>query len=156
MNHGRIAVPDLLIAEAVARHGGYEEVERSDRWRTLANALGLRKELGESVKHRYEDMLRISAEMDEHEDDEEDEEFEVEMILDSRTDDRGNVEYLVKWKGWSSKYNSWEPTANIPRRAARHTHPLRLLCRAAHRRRTRHRPRVFHLCMCAAHQVSDS
>ena len=26
----------------------------------------------------------------------------------------GRVEYLVKWKGWSSKYDSWEPTEHIP------------------------------------------
>ena len=26
----------------------------------------------------------------------------------------GCVEYLVKWKGWSSKYDSWEPTSHIP------------------------------------------
>ena len=42
------------------------------------------------------------------------EEYEVEEILDSRRKGRTrNLEYLVKWKGWSSAHNSWEPKKNV-------------------------------------------
>ncbi|KAM7393642.1 hypothetical protein PAMP_020499 [Pampus punctatissimus] len=26
---------------------------------------------------------------------------------------QGRIEYLVKWKGWSPKYSTWEPEENI-------------------------------------------
>ena len=42
------------------------------------------------------------------------EEYEVEEILGSRRKGRTrNLEYLVKWKGWSAAHNSWEPKGNI-------------------------------------------
>ena len=119
----RITVSDEAIGEIVARSGGYEEVERAGRWARLANSLGLRKEMGPAVKARYEDMLRISAEADEREDEDEDEEYEVEDILDSRTDEKGNIEYLVKWKDVigdegedDEEYNdntTWEPREHL-------------------------------------------
>ncbi|KAJ8246391.1 hypothetical protein GJAV_G00267240 [Gymnothorax javanicus] len=38
--------------------------------------------------------------------------FDAECILSKRPK-KGKFEYLVKWRGWSSKHNSWEPEANI-------------------------------------------
>lgn len=38
--------------------------------------------------------------------------FAVESI-EKRRIRKGQVEYLVKWRGWSSKYNTWEPEENI-------------------------------------------
>jgi hypothetical protein len=116
----RITVTDEAIAEIVARSGGYEEVERAGKWVKLANALGLRKELGPSLRNRYEDMLRASAEADHREDEDEEEEYEVEDILDARVDDKGAVEYLVKWKdaigeeGADADTNvTWEPREHL-------------------------------------------
>jgi hypothetical protein len=40
-------------------------------------------------------------------------EYEVEEILSTRTTTRGQQEYLIKWKGYSSTDNSWEPTGNL-------------------------------------------
>ncbi|EDO48308.1 predicted protein [Nematostella vectensis] len=38
--------------------------------------------------------------------------FAAECILKKRTR-KGQIEYLVKWRGWSAKYNTWEPAENI-------------------------------------------
>ncbi|RDD37946.1 Chromobox protein-like protein 7 [Trichoplax sp. H2] len=42
----------------------------------------------------------------------EDDVYEAEQILKRRTR-KGIIEYLVKWKGWSPKHNTWEPEWNI-------------------------------------------
>ncbi|KAK5880874.1 hypothetical protein CesoFtcFv8_021736 [Champsocephalus esox] len=38
--------------------------------------------------------------------------FAVECILKKRVK-KGNVEYLLKWKGWPPKYSTWEPEEHI-------------------------------------------
>ncbi|KAK7929213.1 hypothetical protein WMY93_005608 [Mugilogobius chulae] len=38
--------------------------------------------------------------------------FAVESI-EKRRSRKGRIEYLVKWRGWSPKYNTWEPEENI-------------------------------------------
>ncbi|XP_028268890.1 chromobox protein homolog 2 [Parambassis ranga] len=38
--------------------------------------------------------------------------FDAECILNKRMR-KGKLEFLVKWRGWSSKHNSWEPQDNI-------------------------------------------
>ncbi|RWS14775.1 nucleolin-like protein [Dinothrombium tinctorium] len=38
--------------------------------------------------------------------------FAAECIIKKRIR-KGKTEYLVKWKGWSTKYNTWEPEENI-------------------------------------------
>ncbi|KAM9716146.1 uncharacterized protein ACNS7B_022240 [Menidia menidia] len=38
--------------------------------------------------------------------------FDAECILSKRSR-KGKCEFLVKWRGWSSKHNSWEPEENI-------------------------------------------
>ena len=53
--------------------------------------------------------------IDDSENDEKDEVFEVEEILKKRNSrkNKGKIEYFVKWKGYSSKSNTWEPKENI-------------------------------------------
>ncbi|KAJ0001008.1 hypothetical protein NQD34_006028 [Periophthalmus magnuspinnatus] len=38
--------------------------------------------------------------------------FDAECILNKRLR-KGKLEFLVKWRGWSAKHNSWEPQENI-------------------------------------------
>lgn len=41
-----------------------------------------------------------------------DEEYVVEKIVDKRTKN-GRHEYFLKWKGYSSAENTWEPKENV-------------------------------------------
>ena len=38
---------------------------------------------------------------------------DIENIIDKRISYGGQVEYMVKWKGYSDKENTWEPEENI-------------------------------------------
>ena len=42
-----------------------------------------------------------------------DEEFVVEEIVDKWTPRNGQVEFLVKWKGYGDEDNSWELASNL-------------------------------------------
>ncbi|XP_053695319.1 cylicin-1 [Sabethes cyaneus] len=55
------------------------------------------------------------AKADDDEDDEEDDgkEYEVEKIIDVHFKRDGKREYLVRWKGFSSKDDTWEPADNL-------------------------------------------
>ena len=41
--------------------------------------------------------------------------YEVEKIVDVQRDvhNLADVKYLIKWKGWPAKYNTWEPVAHL-------------------------------------------
>ncbi|CAG4947689.1 unnamed protein product [Parnassius apollo] len=40
-------------------------------------------------------------------------EYEVERILEVHHKKSGKREFLIHWKGWSSKFDSWEPESNL-------------------------------------------
>ena len=39
--------------------------------------------------------------------------YKIEEILKKRKKKDGEVEILVKWKGWPSKFNSWIPEKEV-------------------------------------------
>ena len=39
--------------------------------------------------------------------------FAAESLLKKRVRKNGNLEYLVKWKGYGTDYNTWEPESNV-------------------------------------------
>ena len=41
-----------------------------------------------------------------------DDTFEVEDVIGRRFN-RGGVEYLIRWKGYSEEHNTWEPAVNL-------------------------------------------
>lgn len=49
---------------------------------------------------------------DEDEEEQEEQEFSVEKILGKRKN-QGEVEYLIKWEGYASDENTWEPIDNL-------------------------------------------
>ena len=64
--------------------------------------------INNDIRRARQDMKRLRDSKDEHND----EVYEVETILDHRM--KGiKKEYLVKWKGFSSKDNTWEPESNF-------------------------------------------
>ncbi len=52
-------------------------------------------------------------EISEDEDEDPDAEYEVERLIDCREKRNGTREFLVHWKGWSKKFDSWEPEDNL-------------------------------------------
>ncbi|XP_014368867.2 chromobox protein homolog 1 [Papilio machaon] len=47
------------------------------------------------------------------EDADEEAEYEVERILEVHHKKSGERDFLIHWKGWASKYDSWEPESNL-------------------------------------------
>ncbi|KAM3140100.1 Chromodomain Y-like protein 2 [Paramecium bursaria] len=39
--------------------------------------------------------------------------YEVEYIVDRRVNEKGQFEYLIKWQGYPSSQNTWEPKSNL-------------------------------------------
>jgi len=39
--------------------------------------------------------------------------YQIEKIMGKRKTAQGQLEYLIKWKGFAAKFNSWEPDSNL-------------------------------------------
>ena len=43
----------------------------------------------------------------------EEKEYTVDKVIDKRISKYGNIEYLLKWKGYGNEDNTWEPKSNL-------------------------------------------
>merc|ERR1719341_2926 len=80
----------------------------------LKNIKDVEKEIERERLERVEREAREEELLDEKEEDEEEVDYEVEEILEyafCKVDQVGK--YFVKWVGWSSDTNTWEPEANL-------------------------------------------
>ncbi|XP_056642274.1 chromobox protein homolog 5-like isoform X1 [Diorhabda sublineata] len=103
------------IRHYLIRWKGYEE--ESDTWEPedTLNCPDIiadfkenkKKTKGKKDKHSKKVTKGESADWDENED------FEVERILEVHHRRDGKREFLVSWKGYSAKDNSWEPEENM-------------------------------------------
>ncbi|KAG1716344.1 hypothetical protein ID866_828 [Astraeus odoratus] len=58
-------------------------------------------------------MARRKKAEEEEVEDEDEEVYHVEVITKARVSDDGDWEYLVKWAGYGSDADSWEPAENV-------------------------------------------
>jgi len=56
---------------------------------------------------------KAEEEEDDDEDGDDEKEYEVQRILDVTVKKNGKREFLVHWKGWSSRFDTWEPEENL-------------------------------------------
>lgn len=97
------------------RWKGYEE--ESDTWEpedtlNCPDIIAVFKENKKKTKGKKEKPSK-KAIKDESADWDENEDFEVDKILEVHHRRDGKREFLVSWKGYSSKDNSWEPEENM-------------------------------------------
>merc|ERR1712156_1086653 len=81
--------------------------EEDNTWEIESN-INSRKLIDEYNKNNPS----ISEGEESEEEESTDEDYEVEAIVDKRKR-RGKIQYLVKWKGWDEKDNSWEVEDNL-------------------------------------------
>lgn len=58
-------------------------------------------------------QLKIDEQLDYDSDWDEDEDYEVDRILDVCIHRNNKREFLIRWKGYSSNSDSWEPEENL-------------------------------------------
>lgn len=86
---------------------------KDDTWEPQAslNCPALIKEY-EKSQQSPKGKKSIVPDDDDDDDDDEDEDYEVEQIVNDKTE-RGKKFYLVKWKGYPSNDNTWEPATSL-------------------------------------------
>lgn len=84
---------------------------KDDTWEPMAS-LDCPALIKEYEKSQKSPKGKKSIVPDDDDDDDEDEDYEVEQIVNDKTE-RGKKFYLVKWKGYPSNDNTWEPATSL-------------------------------------------
>ncbi|XP_063706186.1 AT-rich interactive domain-containing protein 4A [Culicoides brevitarsis] len=103
--------------EAKASLNCPEIIKKYEEKQKKAPAKGGKRKAGRPPAKAAKKSRKNASDGEENDDDEEEEgdedaEYEVAKLLDVRTR-KGKREFLVHWKGWSARYDNWEPEDNL-------------------------------------------
>ncbi|CAI2183516.1 1850_t:CDS:2, partial [Funneliformis geosporum] len=90
-------------------HDVKDEVENIDCFVDVEQTIEEKKLVQENV---VQDIIDNDYNYNENKD-ESNKEYVVEKVLDHKFNRKGKLQYLLKWEGWSSEYNTWEDQANV-------------------------------------------
>eukprot|EP00298_Acanthocystis_sp_HF-20_P029704 c8613_g1_i1.p1 GENE.c8613_g1_i1~~c8613_g1_i1.p1 ORF type:complete len:248 (-),score=66.73 c8613_g1_i1:71-814(-) len=96
-----------LLNSIVAQLGGHNAVTKNQSWEEVAKRMNL-----PASHSQYLKTMSLNKEDEEFLGEEEGNEFEVEDIVRHRKDGK-QILYFVKWKGFESSENTWEPESNL-------------------------------------------
>ena len=85
-------------------NGDLEEIQNDDD--KIVYCEDLIEEFEKTYQHDGDAKVEEEVQSDEQE-------YSVEKIVDKQTAIDGKISYLIKWKGYDDKDNTWEPTENI-------------------------------------------
>ena len=97
----RIAMQKRPFRKGYLGDWSHEIFEIKSRLPTVPVTYELVDLAGESIKGRFynQELQKVAKSDDEH--------FDIDRILRTRKRSDGRIEYLVSWKGYPSKFNSW-------------------------------------------------
>ena len=87
---------------------GYEPGDDSEALAALLEQAASTKRVDDEADDEVEDEAEAEADGDS-----DDDIYEVDRILEARVGASGTREYLIKWRGWGARFNSWEPQEHI-------------------------------------------
>ncbi|XP_013146866.1 PREDICTED: chromobox protein homolog 1-like [Papilio polytes] len=100
----------LSCPELINKFNEEKENSKDEEAKTLRGRKGLKRK--SNNKQKTSPKKTKKKQWDSEEADEE-AEYEVERILEVHHKKSGERDFLIHWKGWASKFDSWEPESNL-------------------------------------------